>query len=492
MSGVKSAVLWSSVGKFTSFGVAFALSIILARFYLAPEEVGLFSIAFAATTLLAVLQEFGLNRYIVGEEDLTSDKVRVAFSVSLAVAWGIAILILAVAKPMSWLYNNEALFPIMLIIGASYLFVPLAIVPQALLQKAMDFRSDCMIEIGAVTANASVALFLASRGWGAYSLAWGAFAQQVARALISQWRKGWMFPWPFSFTNAQPVIRFGSGSTLLQIFDAIGARAPDLVIGGVANTHAVGIYSRASGLAVQLVYLMTGAVNSVFYPAFARLKNEGAALSPPYMRIVAGYTGIVWPAMAGMALSAYPLIQTLYGPRWTEVAPVLSILALAQMLFVAVPMGTQMPILLGHMRGVLKRNGILTVYLLVAVFIGARWGAIGGAYAYFGFALLWACCYAPYICKLIDLRWGPLFAIHAKSAIATLAACLPLMLGYTYWVKPTEMTLLPLLALALAGVVTWFAALILIRHPLLADVETTPLGKILRFVRIGRNAPDPS
>ena len=203
---VRKAIAWASASKLLSFTIAFASSIVVARFFLTPAEVGLFSIAFAATALIAVLQEFGLNRYIVGEAELGEEKLHTAFSVSLAVAWSVALVIIAVAKPLSWLYGDPKLFPLMLAIGASYLFVPLAIVPTALRQRAMDFRSDFMIEVGASITNAAVTLALAAMGKGAMALAWGALAQQIARAFVSQWRSGWIFPWPMRFAGASHVM----------------------------------------------------------------------------------------------------------------------------------------------------------------------------------------------------------------------------------------------------------------------------------------------
>src|SRR3546814_19092325 len=100
----------------------------------------------------------------------------------------------------------------MLAIGASYLFVPLAIVPTALRQRAMDFRSDFMIEVGASITNAAVTLTLAAMGQGAMALACGPLAQQSARALANQWRSGRLFPWPMRSPGACPVIRFASRS----------------------------------------------------------------------------------------------------------------------------------------------------------------------------------------------------------------------------------------------------------------------------------------
>ena len=468
---VRKAIAWASASRLLSFSIAFASSIVIARYYLSPAEVGLFSIAFAATALIAVLQEFGLNRYIVGEAELGEEKLRAAFSVSLAVAWGIALIILAAAKPLSWLYGDANLFPLMLVIGGSYLFVPLAIVPTALRQRAMDFRSDFMIEVGAASTNAAVSVTLAAAGQGAMALAWGALAQQIARALVSQWRNGWIFPWPMRFGGTADVLRFGGGSTLLLIFDSVTARAPDLIVGGVIGNYAVGIYSRASGLAVQLMILLTGAVNSVFYPALARLRDEGRSLGEPYLRLVAGYTGLVWPAMAGLAVASHPLVNALYGPRWIAVAPILSALAIAQMIFVALPMSIQVPILLGELRGVLRRNGATTLIALVLLAIGASRGVESAAAAYVAYACIWFLIYLFFLRRLTRFGWGALAAIYARNLFAAAMAVAPLLAWYR-WVTPAAtMSFSEMLLPVFAGICLWLGALFVTGNPLTGDIR---------------------
>src|SRR3546814_134133 len=216
------------------------------------------------------------------------------------------------------------------------------------------------------------------------------------------------------FAGASHVIRFGGGSTLLQIFDSVGTRSPDLIVGGIAGNTAVGLYSRASGLAVQLVNLMTGAVNSVFYPALAQLRNESKPLGEPYLRLVAGYTGVVWPALAGLAVASYPLVNALYGPRWTEVAPILSLLAAADMIFVALPMSVQVPILLGRLDGVLKRTGAATGVGVALLFVGAQYGGQAAALAYVVYAAFWFFLYVLFLHSLTGFSWRALFADYGR------------------------------------------------------------------------------
>ena len=179
------------------------------------------------------------------------------------------------------------------------------------------------------------------------SLAWSAVAYQAARAIMGQWMSGARLPFPPTLQGARPILGFGSGMSALYVSGAIGVRTPDLVIGRLISMLAVGLYSRASSLAAQLVTLVAGAVGGVFYPAFRRIRDRGDHLAPPYLRVVAGYTAVTWPAMAFLAAGAQPVIAALYGPRWSGAAPLLAWVALSELFFIALPLHTEIPVLIG-------------------------------------------------------------------------------------------------------------------------------------------------
>ena len=106
---VRAAAAWAIASQYTSFAVHFITSVVLARWFITPEELGLFSIAFAAITLVAFLLDFGATRYITGERDLTPQKVHSAFTLSVLFAWIIAVLALLAAGPIAAFYGDQRL-----------------------------------------------------------------------------------------------------------------------------------------------------------------------------------------------------------------------------------------------------------------------------------------------------------------------------------------------------------------------------------------------
>ena len=467
---VRVAAAWALGSQYTSFTIQFAASVVLARWFIDPAELGEFSIAFAAVSLVAFLQDFGVNRYITGERELTPDKLHTAYTISILFAWSIAGLALLLAAPIAWFYDNPALLPITLVIAASYLLVPLAIVPQALRQRALDYRSNTMIEVGASIANAAVAVTLAWQDYGALALAWGAFAQQAARLIVSQWRAGLVLPWPWRLKGARPVLELGATNSVLSVAQVVIARSPELVIGRLIGTAATGLFARGAGLALQLRLLVAGAVTGVFYPAFRQKRDMGAPLGPPYLRVVAAYTAVTWAAMAGIAVLAEPLVHLLYGGRWIEAAPLLAWLALAQCCYVALPLADDLPVLLGRKKTLVRLTLIDTAISLALLAAAAPFGLVWIAASRLAHGLCTVLVHWNQMQAMLGYRNRDILAIHLRSGLSALAAVLPALACYRWWDDAAQAGAVQIAVSALAGALAWLIALRMLRHPAFAEI----------------------
>ncbi|MBB3879304.1 oligosaccharide flippase family protein [Sphingomonas pseudosanguinis] len=480
-SSIRGAALWSIGSQYIAFSIQFVVSVLISRFFLTPPEMGLYSIALSAAMLVSVLQDFGISRFVAGERNLTDAQVETCFSVSLIFALGIGLLIFVLAWPVAWFYDNVRLTPLLIIIAGSYLVVPFGIVPSAMLQRRMDYYSLFLVNVGAAVVNAAFSLGLAWAGYSAFALAWAAVAQQIARALIGQWRSGIRPPFPPRLEGVGPILRFGSNSSLLHISGAIGTRSPDLVIGRVLTLTAVGLFSRASSLAAQLQMLVSGAVDGVFYPAFARLRDTGADLAAPYQRVVAAYSAATWPAMAFLAAAATPIVLMLYGPRWEGVAPLLAWIAIGQIFFAALPLHVELPILLGKIRRLVVLNVFDTVASIGLLLLGAMVGLEAAAASRIGYGAIWFLLYVGLIRRLTGFAWRGMAIVYLQSLIATLATVAPLLAVYRWVAAPDAVGLMLLAGAAVAGVLAWLVVVYALRHPIRLEINAIVGGVWTRF-----------
>jgi O-antigen/teichoic acid export membrane protein len=257
---------------------------------------------------------------------------------------------------------------------------------------------------------------------------------------------------------------------------AVGTRTPELIIGRMLSITAVQAHGRAVGLAGQLRMLVSGAISGVFYPAFARIRDAGEPLAPPYLRVVAGMSATTWPAMAFLAAASTPIVLMLYGERWAAVAPLLVWIALSEIPFTALPLHMDLPILLGRMRRLIQLNLMDTAASLVLLVVACLWSVEWAAASRVGYGLVWLAIYAGFMRRLADFRWCDMLRVYGQSLVATAATVAPLLLIYWRWAAPEEIDFVLLAGSAALGCLGWLAAIYLVRHPIRHEV-TAVLGQ---------------
>ncbi len=478
-TSVRGAAAWAIAAQYIAFGIQFLTTVVVSRFFLAPSEVGLFSIALAAAMMVAVFQDFGLTRYVASLHVVSDAEIRRCSCVAVLFSWLIAAALFAGAPLMGRIYANAGLVPILWTIAVSYVFSPFSIIPYAMLSREMAFNRIFAVNVATATIQSLTVIGLAWAGYSAMSLAWGMVAASLARAALTQ-----MFspslPYPFQLSGLAAIVRFGSQSSFLAAIGAAGARSADLIIGKLLSLAATGVYSRSTGLASQLRALVTGAIGSVLYPAIARLNRQGEPLGEPYLRIVGCYTAGTWPTMAGLAVAAEPMVESLFGPRWSAVAPVLRLIAISEMLFEAVPMQVDIPILLGAINRLTVRNIVDTLASVILLLVGVSISVEAAAASRIAYGAVWFVIYISFICELIHLPVQRLIPVYAKGLIACAAAVAPLAVGRLLIPDFTHCGLFTLAVLALVGVGQWLIALRLLRHPLADEIAHILSGIALR------------
>jgi len=467
---VGSAAVWAMASQYVTFTIQFATSVVISRYFLRPDEVGLFSIALAAALLVAVLQDFGLTRYIAGLPVVTAQDAHRCSSVAVLFSLVVSAIIALLAWPMAQFYAMPALVPLLVIIGASYLFVPLAVVPMALMSRAMRFQGHFAVNVGGAVGHAVVALVLAWLGFSTFALAWATLASALCRGLIAQAMQRTRI-FPLRIDSVLPILAFGSKTSALYMTGALGTRTPDMVVGKLVNLTAVGLFSRATSLAEQFRTLIAGAIGGVFYPAFARIRDRGEPLGPPYLRVCAGYSAVVWPGMAGLALAAEPLVRLLYGPTWIGTAPLLTVIALNSALMISLPLVTELPILTGRLNRLLALNMVETIASIGLLVAGSLWGgAWGAALSRLAYGCLFMAMYLGFMADMLCFRLRDWLIIQAKTVAVTAATLAPLMAIYLLWQPPAQAGLPALIVAAVLGGGAWIVSLVAVRHPALDDL----------------------
>lgn len=325
---VRSAVIWRWGSQALAQIITWTTTIIVVRL-LDPHDYGLFAMTQAILAALNFLNGYGFATSLIQSREVDERRIGQVFGLLI-----LSNLLLAgtqvLLAPLAADYYNQPMVADMLRIQALiYLTTPFIALPASLLARGLHFRTQALVNLLCAAVSAGVALALAWTGHGVWALVWAPIALFAVRGLGLTIAAGRLVRPIFDFRGSRDIIGFGTALTLCQLFWIIQSQS-DIVIAGRAFTpHDLGLYSEA----LFLVLIFTGRflppLNEVAFPAYAELNNAGKPLGPAFVSGVQMIMLIAAPFYVGLSLVAGPLVTTFFGPKWTEMIPIVAGLAIA-------------------------------------------------------------------------------------------------------------------------------------------------------------------
>lgn len=464
---VRSALIWRSGSQMIAQLVMWASTFLVIRL-LSPSDYGLFAMTQIVMSLTALFNGYGLTGALVQSESVDRQRTAQVFGLLILMNGALAIAQLAIA-PLAAVYFRQPLIADMIRVQALFhLLTPFIMMPQALLSRAIDFRTQARANIAAAMVAAVTALLAALSGLGVWTLVIAPLCMFVTRAallaVIGRW---WIRP-SFDFRGAGGAIGFGGAMLLSEALWFVQTQA-DVFIGGRWLTPAdLGAYTTAVFLSQIVINKFLPALNEVAFPAYARLQGDRAATAYAFLKAVRMVMLVVMPFSLGLAVTARPLVLTVLGDHWAAAVPIVALLGLAtpfvalRTLYQPVVNALGRP---GIMAGI---SGAGAVIMPIAFLIGARHGAVGMAWGWVaGFPLL-ALIASLLSLPVIGVRAHDLLRAVAPSALAGLAMA-ALVLAIESRLPPLSAPI-RLALLVPAGAIAYFGALALVARPLLAEL----------------------
>ncbi|MFO1515316.1 MAG: lipopolysaccharide biosynthesis protein [Lysobacterales bacterium] len=323
-----SAAWWSALEIGTRYGVQFGVTMALARL-LTPADFGLMAMLLVFTTFAALLVEGGLGTALVQKQASTHDDETSVFLVNLVAGCVVALALWALAPEIARFYAQPTLAPLLQMLAWLLPLGALATVPNALLTQQLDFRRRTGAELLASVGSGGLALWLAWRGHGVWSLAWQALVGAALRAALLWWLSGWRPRGRYDRAAFAGLFRFG-GYLLLANALSVGAlRLQSLLLGRLFDARTLGVYAMAQDTQQAPAQLASALLNRVGLPMFASVADQPVKLAGALRLSLRLSMFAFAPCMMGLAVVAAPLVRLLYGPQWSDAAPLLSLLALA-------------------------------------------------------------------------------------------------------------------------------------------------------------------
>ncbi|HVY90387.1 MAG TPA: lipopolysaccharide biosynthesis protein [Hyphomonadaceae bacterium] len=376
---ISAAVL--SVSRATQAAASFLTLPLLARL-LAPEQFGLVALAMSFVLFTMAFADAGMGQSLVRTPPERREVWSSAFWMIAALSASLSVLLLVVAYPAAWVFNQPDLAPVVMALAPLPLLQGMLSPVIADLQQREKFPQQALAEFSGSAFGIVMAIVVAVNGGGAWALVGQQLAYITVKAavLISFTRFRPQFV--LSLKDLDAHIRFGRDTAGWSLINFVARQVDPLVIAKMIGASALGLYSMAYRLMSLPSYMFGGPIQNTLYTRMVRLRDDVPALRSLVLIASRAMASFLFPPMAMLAVTATPFIKVFLSERWMPMAPLLAAMAPVGGLFAVLGLNGPLLMATGRTDLRLKLSYEYTAIWIVAVLALATQGITAVAIGY--------------------------------------------------------------------------------------------------------------
>lgn len=459
------AAWWSTLEILARYGVQFVVMVVLARL-LTPDDFGLIAMLLVFTSIGTLLVDSGFGTALIQRQRTTADDETTVFIFTTCAGIVTAAVLMLAAPTIAAFFNQPKLIELMRVIAVVLPLGAFAAVPDALLTMRLDFKARARAEVVASICSGVVAVILALRGFGVWSLAWQSIVSIGVRGILLWVYSGWRPRGHYRAASFRSLFGFGGYMLMSSLLGTVAVRLQSLMIGKLFDSSTLGFYTLAQNTQSAPASFMGQVLNRVGLPVFSTIAHDRKKLVVALRSSLRMATFLFVPCMIGIAVVSRPLIELLYGVRWISAAPILSVLALSAALWPVHVLNLAAISAQGRSDLFFRLEVIKQSSGIVLVLLFAHWGTLAIAWSVLIAGLISAGLNTYYSKRLLDYGWFSQLTDQWQTLMLSAAAAAT---GWTilHWNKPDSMVML---AAIFASAATYLLLAVLTKNNALCEL----------------------
>jgi O-antigen/teichoic acid export membrane protein len=375
-------IYWAAVQQLGGYGANLTVFFVLALL-LPPQDFGLVALATTWTAFMLifseiVFSEIGFSAALIQRQTLDEGHRSTTFCVNLGLGVLLFLFGVAASWPIAWFYQMPELRPVISVLSLGFVINSLALTQIALAHKEFRFRDLAIRDITATLIGGSIAVALAYKGYGVWSLV----AQSLVSTTIGSLLIWTSSPWRPHFREVSwryitELWGYSSQILLFNLFKFFSQNTDKLLIGYLLGPIALGAYTFAYKLVVIPFTSLRSAVSSYLFPKFSSMFSDVKTIKQTYVVALKLVNAIFAPLLMLVVLLAPKIIPSLFDPEWIIAVPLIqffSVIVLAQSLMS--PVGELMKAL-GKPAWLFQWSVFFTGIMTVSLWVGSWWSLQG-------------------------------------------------------------------------------------------------------------------
>jgi len=281
-------------------------------------------------------------------------------------------------------YKSEHVTSILKVSAWLFIIKAVAIIPTAQLARNMEFKRASIISSIANITAAVTTLIMAYLQYGFWSIIIGEIVAVTLNAVMTLAVKPITFLPEFSFSEVKDHLKFGGLLMCHSILFYVFLHMDVAIAGRVMTAAEIGIFAIALQFALMPQKKILPLLKDVAFPAFSKIQDQPERINAYILKAQKLSLLITIPIFWGLACVVDQIIPILLGNKWLDaIYPTMIILLVMPLRFSEELFNPA----LKSQRKVKHMFGnvlIMSVVMLVSIFLGLSYGAIGLACAWAG------------------------------------------------------------------------------------------------------------
>lgn len=368
-----SAMGWSGMQWICTQSIHFVIGIVLARL-LVPEKFGLIGMLAIFMALGRIFADSGLGMALIQRKNPSHRDCSTIFYFNIVVGFLAAGLLCLAAPAIAAFFGEPILKPLTRFLSLYIVFSSFSVVQSSLLTGKLNFRLLGLVTVFSGLCSGVIAVIMAFRGFGVWSLAVQQVSAGVINAAMLWFFNSWRPTWEFSLVSLREMFKFASKLLAIGLMDVIFGNLYSVVIGRSFSPSALGLYSKAQTLTQLPAQGLTGVAGGVLFPALSSIQNDKTRMKRGLKKTLLVLCVLTFPLMVGVAVIARPLVSLLLGSNWLPSIVLAQLMCLIGLFYPLLEVNVRPLQSLGRSDLLLRLEVFKKVLLVINVVITYRWG----------------------------------------------------------------------------------------------------------------------
>lgn len=378
------AIFWNFTEKGGQQILQFLFLFVLARL-LSPQESGLIGLLAIFVAVANILQESGFSAALIRKKDVDESDYSSTFYFNIFMSMTIYTIFFLLAPLISSFYNQPDLTNLSRYLFLVFIFNAFGIVQNVQLIKKMDFKTNAQITLMAVLISGIVAVVLAYKGYGVWSLATQQVVQALLRSIFLWLVVKWMPKENFCLGRLKSMYNYSFKLLLNSLFNQISGNISSIIIGKKYTITDVGNYWQSNKLSNIPQSVIASTLSGVAFPLLNNLGDDVQRKHRAFRKLVRIISFVSFPLAIFTIIAAEPIVMLLLQSKWIGVIPMLRLLAIGSSVLPLLYVVTSLLQSLGKSGLLLTmesaRNGLTIIIIFVMSYYGINEMILGTSIA---------------------------------------------------------------------------------------------------------------